>query len=75
MRPARSSSTPLACRSPDRMKSTIGWPSGESRLRSLYLVVWNSATRLDILPSNRSTFAPISMLRLFSGGAFDPGRS
>ena len=57
------------------MKSTIGWPSGESRLRSLYLVVWNTATRLDILPSNISIFAPISMLRLFSGGAFEPGRS
>lgn len=43
-----------------------------SRLRPLYLVLWNSARRSVASPLALSSLAPSSKLRLFSGGVLEP---
>ncbi len=66
MRPVMSTSNPVVWRWPD----SKNWAAAESGsvLRSLYLVDWNMAKRVLNILLALSSLAPISMLRLCSGG-------
>ena len=66
MRPVKSSSTPVAWRLPESSKR-VAEVSG-SVLRSLFLMEWNSANRVDKSLSALSSLAPISKFWLLSGG-------